>query len=241
MRVFVITNTSLHLDVGVVETSLAIRFHPSERGRQDEHLPRFQTDRLARERPLDMGQPLDEGTEVVGGVKRATLAIREPGIEAIRTCFATESDEIIQLPPAGELHPMAGRDVACHHGSGVMSSHGRMGTWGAHQLPTANVVSRHALTLVTGWPRMYMYTPQRMMMTITRIFKNGNSQAVRIPAELAYERTDLELEIERIGDELRIRPARRRLDHLLEKFGQFSADFMANGRGENVEGDRDVL
>ena len=41
----------------------------------------------------------------------------------------------------------------------------------------------------------------------TRIFKNGNSQAVRIPADLAYERTDIELEIEREGDEIRIRPA----------------------------------
>ena len=78
-------------------------------------------------------------------------------------------------------------------------------------------------------------------MTTTRIFKNGNSQAVRIPAELAYERTDLELEIERIGDELRIRPARRRLDHLLEKFGRFSAYFMAEGRGENQEGERNAL
>ena len=78
-------------------------------------------------------------------------------------------------------------------------------------------------------------------MTTTRIFKNGNSQAVRIPAELAYERADLELEIERIGDEIHIRPARRRLDHLLEKFGRFSADFMAYGRGENREGERDAL
>jgi antitoxin VapB len=78
-------------------------------------------------------------------------------------------------------------------------------------------------------------------MTTTKIFKNGNSQAVRIPAELAYERADLELEIERIGEEIRIRPARRRLEHLLEKFGQFSADFMTEGRGENQEGERDVL
>ncbi|MGO7287928.1 AbrB/MazE/SpoVT family DNA-binding domain-containing protein, partial [Rhizobium ruizarguesonis] len=43
-------------------------------------------------------------------------------------------------------------------------------------------------------------------MHTTKAFKNGNSQAVRIPAELAFERTDVELEIERIGDELRIRP-----------------------------------
>jgi antitoxin VapB len=28
-------------------------------------------------------------------------------------------------------------------------------------------------------------------MTTTRLFKNGNSQAVRIPAELAYEVSDM--------------------------------------------------
>ncbi len=30
-------------------------------------------------------------------------------------------------------------------------------------------------------------------MQTPRVFKNGNSQAVRIPAGLAYERTDIEL------------------------------------------------
>ncbi|MBB5663686.1 antitoxin VapB [Rhizobium leguminosarum] len=39
----------------------------------------------------------------------------------------------------------------------------------------------------------------------TKVFKNGNSQAVRIPADLAYSQTEMDLEIERIGDELRIR------------------------------------
>lgn len=41
-------------------------------------------------------------------------------------------------------------------------------------------------------------------MHITRLFKSGNSQAVQIPADLAYERSDIELEIERVGDEIRI-------------------------------------
>jgi antitoxin VapB len=41
----------------------------------------------------------------------------------------------------------------------------------------------------------------------TKLFKNGNSQAVRIPADLAYSRWNIELVIERQGDELRIRPA----------------------------------
>ncbi len=36
-----------------------------------------------------------------------------------------------------------------------------------------------------------------LVMATTRLCRNGNSQAVRLPAELAYERSDLELEIER--------------------------------------------
>lgn len=78
-------------------------------------------------------------------------------------------------------------------------------------------------------------------MPTTRVFKNGNSQAVRIPAELAFERNDIEVEIERVGDELRIRPARRSLEGVLAKFAKFSADFMADGRGDQDQAARDTL
>ena len=37
-------------------------------------------------------------------------------------------------------------------------------------------------------------------MQTTKVFRNGNSQAIRIPSELAYERTDIELEIESLVD-----------------------------------------
>ena len=78
-------------------------------------------------------------------------------------------------------------------------------------------------------------------MTNTKLFKNGNSQAVRIPAELAYSNWDIELVIERQGDELRIRPARRRMGDVLSKLAQFSPDFMSEGRGLSVESDREAL
>ncbi len=78
-------------------------------------------------------------------------------------------------------------------------------------------------------------------MSHTKLFKNGNSQAVRIPAELAYSSWDMDLVIERHGDELRIRPAQRRMGDVLGKFARFSPDFMAAGRGRNVEGEREAL
>jgi len=78
-------------------------------------------------------------------------------------------------------------------------------------------------------------------MATTRIFKNGNSQAVRIPVELAYSTWDIDLVIERQGDELRIRPAQRRIGDVLGKLAKFSADFTVPGRGSNIEGERDTL
>jgi len=90
-----------------------------------------------------------------------------------------------------------------------------------------------------------MYTPsthnQESLLPTTRIFRNGNSQAVRIPAELAYEHSDMDVEIERVGDEIRIRPVRRSLDGVLAKFAKFSPDFMASGRGDHDQADRDAL
>ena len=78
-------------------------------------------------------------------------------------------------------------------------------------------------------------------MHTTRAFKNGNSQAVRIPADIAYERMDMDLEIERDGDEIRIRPARRSLSGVLTKFANFSPDFMAEGRGDQEQAERGAL
>lgn len=42
----------------------------------------------------------------------------------------------------------------------------------------------------------------------TRVFKSGNSQAVRIPAEMAFENTEGDFTITRSGDEITIRPKR---------------------------------
>ena len=76
------------------------------------------------------------------------------------------------------------------------------------------------------------------MMQTTKVFKNGNSQAVRIPSNLAYDRMDLEVEIEKIGQEIRIRPSRRSLSGVLQRFSKFSEDFMENGRNSQDQVER---
>jgi antitoxin VapB len=66
---------------------------------------------------------------------------------------------------------------------------------------------------------------------------------VRIPAELAYERSDLELEIEieRCGDELRIRPAGRPITGALQALASFSSSFLAAGREQDEQQERESL
>jgi antitoxin VapB len=53
-------------------------------------------------------------------------------------------------------------------------------------------------------------------MPLTRAFKSGNSQAVRIPAELAYDDTTIELSIDRYGDVIVIAPVRKNLKDMVE-------------------------
>src|SRR5260364_405137 len=75
---------------------------------------------------------------------------------------------------------------------------------------------------------------------LTKVFRNGNSQTVRIPPEIADTNADIALEIERVDDELGIRPVRRSLAGILKKFAQFSPHFMADGRGYQEQGQREA-
>ena len=47
----------------------------------------------------------------------------------------------------------------------------------------------------------------RLRRHTTNAFHSGLSQAIQIPPDIAYSQPDIELDIQRIGDELRIRPA----------------------------------
>ena len=54
----------------------------------------------------------------------------------------------------------------------------------------------------------------------TRAFKSGNSQAVRIPAEIAFTDMSTELEITRTGDVLTVRPVNANLKDAIELLRQ---------------------
>ena len=65
-------------------------------------------------------------------------------------------------------------------------------------------------------------------MKTAKVFKSGNSQAVRIPKEFHLKGS--EVEIQRKGDLLILGPTKKSWAAFFESLGKFSADFMATGR-----------
>ena len=66
---------------------------------------------------------------------------------------------------------------------------------------------------------------------LSRIFKSGNSLAVRIPKELAFADGALDVDIERRGETLLIRPvSKTSLGGVGKAFAAFPRGFMAEGR-----------
>ncbi len=67
-------------------------------------------------------------------------------------------------------------------------------------------------------------------MRTAKIFRSGNSQAVRIPKE--FQMQGDEVEIERKGDVLLLRPKKKSWDAFTESLQKFTDDFMQEGRNQ---------
>lgn len=76
-------------------------------------------------------------------------------------------------------------------------------------------------------------------MTKAKIFKSGNSQAVRLPRQFRFDVK--EVEILRRGDEIVIRKPRRNLSHVLDILQSLPEDFMAEGRQDEPPQEREPL
>ena len=61
-----------------------------------------------------------------------------------------------------------------------------------------------------------------------KVFRSGNSQAVRIPKEFQLEVE--EVDIERQGDGLLLRPRKKSWDTLTHSLTLFTRDYMQGGR-----------
>ena len=67
-------------------------------------------------------------------------------------------------------------------------------------------------------------------MKTAKVFRSGNSQAVRIPKEFQLE--DAEVEIRKQGEALILSPRKKSWATLIESLNKFTDDFMANGRNQ---------
>ena len=67
-------------------------------------------------------------------------------------------------------------------------------------------------------------------MNTAKIFKSGNSQAVRLPKEFQFDVP--EVEIFRRGDEVVLRKKPQNLGRIFELLTSLSDDFMENGRNQ---------
>lgn len=75
---------------------------------------------------------------------------------------------------------------------------------------------------------------------LTRVFKSGNSLAVRIPKELGFVDAAQDIEVERVGNTLVLRlVAHETLSDIGKIFSMFSSNFMAEGREFQEEHERD--
>jgi antitoxin VapB len=76
-------------------------------------------------------------------------------------------------------------------------------------------------------------------MSRARVFKSGNSQAVRLPKEFRFDVK--EVEIFRRGDEVVLRKPRRNLRRALAILQSMPDDFMAEGRQDTPPQEREGL
>ncbi len=76
-------------------------------------------------------------------------------------------------------------------------------------------------------------------MTMTKVFKSGNSQAVRIPKEFQLDIEDVE--ILRQGDDLIIRKPHRNATILWDILTSFPDDFFKDGRTQEPFEEREEM
>ena len=76
------------------------------------------------------------------------------------------------------------------------------------------------------------------MMT-AKVFKNGRSQAIRLPKECRFSSD--EVVVNKIGDIVILLPKQNKWDSFMKAIDMFSDDFMADGRTTDIVQERDEL
>ena len=77
---------------------------------------------------------------------------------------------------------------------------------------------------------VYPFASKRGAMNTAKIFKSGNSQAVRLPKDFQFDVS--EVEIYRRGDEVVLRKKLQNLSRVFDLLTDMSDDFMEDGRNQ---------
>ncbi len=76
-------------------------------------------------------------------------------------------------------------------------------------------------------------------MQIAKLFKNGSSQAVRLPKDYQFNGDDVF--ISKYGNAVILTPHEKRWEVFLESINEFSKDFLVNGRDQGEDQEREVF
>ena len=102
-------------------------------------------------------------------------------------------------------------------------------------------VERFFLTWYILWYIFCIYTRERKVidMMTAKVFKNGRSQAIRLPKECRFSSD--EVVVNKIGDIVILLPKQNKWDSFMKAIDMFADDFMADGRATDIVQERDEL
>ena len=87
---------------------------------------------------------------------------------------------------------------------------------------------------------VYIVRERKVILMMTaKVFKNGRSQAIRLPKECRFSSD--EVVVNKIGDVVILLPKENNWDSFMRAIDMFSDDFMADGRTKDSAQERDEL
>ena len=87
---------------------------------------------------------------------------------------------------------------------------------------------------------VYIIRERKVIYMMTaKVFKNGRSQAIRLPKECRFSSD--EVVVNKIGDVVILLPKENKWDSFMKAIDMFSDDFMADGRTTDTVQERDEL
>lgn len=99
-------------------------------------------------------------------------------------------------------------------------------------------INRQVLDLV--YIMVYILNERKVILMMTaKVFKNGRSQAIRLPKECRFSSD--EVVVNKIGDIVILLPKQNKWESFMRAIDMFSDDFMEDGRTRDSAQEREAL